>query len=112
MDFISIILGLIAIALVLTIPGYFLTLAFFPRKEEIDSIERLTFSLVFSIAFLPLLVLIENQIFGIKIDFLSSLLTTIAIILFGLIVWIYRSRKLKKGEAVEMVFLKPFKKKF
>ena len=38
MALIELILGLIALFLTITIPGYFLTLGFFPNKNEIDSI--------------------------------------------------------------------------
>ena len=50
MALIELIFGLIALFLTITVPGYFLTLGFFPDKNEIDSIERLTFSLVFQVA--------------------------------------------------------------
>jgi uncharacterized membrane protein len=102
----EIVLGLIALTLVLTLPGYFLTLAFFPKKNEIDSIERITFSLVFSIAFTPLLLLIENQVFSIPINFLSSFLTVTGIILIGLIVWMIRVQKLRVPEKVYTIFPK------
>ena len=107
----DLIIPLISLALVLTIPGYFLTLAFFPKKNEIDEIERLTFSMVFSIAFLPLLVLIENLLLSIPIDFSSTFGTLVFLIVIGLIIYFIRIRKMKKDEAVDIIFLRPFKKK-
>lgn len=121
---IDLVLGLIILGLVITLPGYFLTLAFFPKKEEIDSIERLTFSLVFSISFLPLLVLIENQLFSIPIDYFSALWSLIGLIVFGFVVWMIRTEripapsplygifpKVKKEESVDLVFTRIIKKK-
>ncbi len=116
--------GFILLIIVVTIPGYFLTLAFFPKKEELDAIERFTFSLVFSIAVIPLIVLIENQVFGIPIDFFSSIGTVLVLIIFGLLVYAIRTQKvpfpnalnflfprIKKEESVEIFFLKPLMKK-
>ncbi len=124
MPLIELVLGLVALFLTITVPGYFLTLGFFPNKNEIDSIERLTFSLVFSIAFLPLLVLIENQLFSIPINFTSSIATVLLIIIIGLFSWMVRTQKLvvptvfymvfpkiKKEESVDLFFISFFKKK-
>jgi len=107
----DLIIPLISLALVLTIPGYFLTLAFFPKKNEIDEIERFTFSIVFSIAFLPLLVLIENLLLSIPIDFSSVFGTLLFLIIIGLAVYWIRIRKMKKDEIVDIIFLRPFIKK-
>ncbi|MBU2100821.1 DUF1616 domain-containing protein [Candidatus Micrarchaeota archaeon] len=124
MALIQLFLGLIALFLTITVPGYFLTLGFFPDKKEIDSIERLTFSLVFSVSFLPLIVLIENQLFGIPINFYSSIATVLLIIIFGLLVWMTRTQKIslptffyvvfpkvEKDNAVDLFFLFFLKKK-
>lgn len=121
---VELILGLIALFLTITVPGYFLTLGFFPNKNEIDVIERLTFSLVFSIAFLPVLVLIENMVFGIPINFTSSIATVLLLIIIGLISWMIRTQKVnvpeslyfifpkvEKENAVELFFVSFFKKK-
>ncbi|MBU1121041.1 MAG: DUF1616 domain-containing protein [archaeon] len=121
---IDLIFGLIILVLVITLPGYFLTLAFFPKKEEIDSIERLTFSLVFSISFLPLLVLIENQLFSIPIDYSSAFGSLIALIVLGFVIWMIRTEripvpsplygifpKVKKEESVDLIFTRLLTKK-
>ncbi|MEW6295765.1 MAG: DUF1616 domain-containing protein [Candidatus Diapherotrites archaeon] len=107
----DLIIPLISLALVLTIPGYFLSLAFFPKKNEIDEIERFTFSMVFSIAFLPLLILIENLLLSIPIDFTSVFGTLLFLIIIGLIVYWVRIRKMKKDEVVDIIFFRPFIKK-
>ena len=111
MPVLELVLGLIALAIVLTIPGYFLTLGFFPKRGEIDSIERFTFSLVFSIVFIPLLLLIENQLLLLPINFLTSLTTTILLIVIGLIAWLYRSKKLSPEETVDLIFFRKFLEK-
>jgi uncharacterized membrane protein len=124
MALLELVLGFILLIITLTLPGYFLTLAFFPKKEEIDAIERFTFSLVFSIAVIPLIILIENQVFAIPIDFFSSIGTVLILIIFGLLVYAIRTQKvpfpkalgflfprIKKEESVEIFFLKPLMKK-
>lgn len=106
MALIELFFGLIALALTITLPGYFLTLGFFPNKNEIDSIERLTFSLVFSVSFLPLLVLIENQVFGVPIDFNSSIATVLLIIIIGLVSWMIRTQKIVVSNKLYWLFPK------
>lgn len=106
MPLIELIVGLIALIIVLTVPGYFLSLAFFPSKTEIDGIERLTFSLLFSIVFMPLVILIANQLLGVPINFVSSFGTLIFLILFGIIVYYFRLKKLNKNDAFNLLFWK------
>ncbi len=106
MALLELIFGLTALFLTVTVPGYFLTLGFFPDKNEIDVIERLTFSMVFSISFLPLLVLIENQLFGITIDFTSSLASLLLLVIIGLFAWMIRTQKIIVPEIFYVVFPK------
>lgn len=102
MDALQILFGLIVLIVSLTIPGYCLTLAFFPRKNELEELERFAFSFVFSISFLPLLVLIENQVLGIPINAVSSFGSILLFVIVGLAVWKYRTGKMKKEEAVQI----------
>ncbi len=108
--------GLIALAIMLVVPGYFITLGFFPRKKEIDGIERLTFSFVFSIAFMPLAVLIENQLFSVPINQQTAVATFLFLVLIGVVLWAVRvgkiplpkafyrlCPKIKKEEAVSLL---------
>jgi len=106
MALIELIFGLIALFLTITIPGYFLTLGFFPDKNEIDVIERFTFSMVFSISFLPLIVLIENVFFSIPINFTSSIASVLLLIIIGLISWMIRTQKLTVPQQLYFVFPK------
>ena len=102
----ELIVGLIAFALAITIPGYFVTLAFFPSKKEIDRIERLTFSFVFSISFLPLLVLIENQLLGILINFFTVTTSVLLLIITSLLIYLIRIQKITVPEILYKIFPK------
>ena len=124
MPLIELVLGLAALFLTVTVPGYFLTLGFFPDRTEIDSIERFTFSLVFSVSFLPLAVLIENMVFGIPINFTSSIASVLLLIIIGLVSWMIRTQKfavpepfyflfpkINKADSAELFFVSFFRKK-
>ncbi|MFH1586805.1 MAG: hypothetical protein ABID38_03045 [Candidatus Diapherotrites archaeon] len=91
---IDFIISTILFILVVTIPGYAIALAFFTKKGEIDLIERLTFSLLFSIIFPPILILIENQLLGIPLNFISVAGTEIFLILISLLVYSARIKRI------------------
>ncbi len=78
----------------LTVPGYFLTLAFFTENNK-SKLERFILSVLLSITFLPLLLLIENQVIGIAINLTSVLATTLIIILFGLGFYLKKRKTVK-----------------
>lgn len=100
----ELLINLILLLIALFIPGYFLTLAFFTRKAEIDAIERITFSFVFSITFLPLLVLIENQVLGIPINFASVAGTFVLIIAAGLFGYLARVNVIPMPGILQKIF--------
>lgn len=76
--------NLVAILLILFIPGYVLVAALFPTNKELDGIERVALSVGLSIAVVPLLGLLLNFTpFGIR---LGPIVATIALftVLVGL----------------------------
>jgi hypothetical protein len=87
---VRIILGL---PFVLFFTGYVSICALFPRKEELDIIERLAFSTGLSIAITPLIGLVLNYTpFGIRVY--SVMFSLFSFILLVSIVAIYRRRKI------------------
>ena len=84
---IRIILGL---PLVLFLPGYSLIAALFPRKDDLDGIERIALSFGLSIAITPLLGLALNYTpFGIR---LSPVLIVLSIFTISLAIGAYVRR--------------------
>lgn len=84
---IRIVLGLF---LILFLPGYSLIAAFFPKKGDLDGIERVALSFGLSIAIVPLLGLILNYTqFGIK---LTPILIILSIFTISLVIVSYLRR--------------------
>ena len=98
-----IILGL---PLVLFLPGYSLIAAVFPRKDDLDAIERIALSFGLSIAITPLLGLALNYTpFGIR---LLPILIVLSIFTISLAIGTYVRRSMIQEEGR---FLVDFKRK-
>jgi len=79
-------------AFVLFVPGYWLTNALFPSREDIDGIERVGLSLGLSIACVSILTLILDRLpWGIRL-WPIVISEGIFIVIFSLIAWFRRSR--------------------
>jgi uncharacterized membrane protein len=73
------VLGLL---LVLFLPGYSLIAALFPKKDDLDSIERLALSFGLSIAITPLIGLVLNYTpYGIRLDPILISLSSVTVLL-------------------------------
>ena len=88
------ILGLI---LIIFIPGYSLVVALFPRKDELEGIERAALSFGLSIAVTPLIVLILNYTpWGIRLTPILISLSAFTIIM--VIIGYIRRKRVPEGE--------------
>lgn len=91
--------------LVLFLPGFSLTAMLFPKRDDLESIERVAFSIILSLVGVPLLGLILNFTpFGIKLITILVILSAFTI-MFSLIAWIRRMNL-----PVNERFRVPFKK--
>jgi uncharacterized membrane protein len=81
---------ILCLPLVLFLPGYSLIAVLFPRKDDLDAIERIALSFGLSIAVVPLLGLALNYTpFGIH---LSPILTVLSVFTISLAMGAYARR--------------------
>lgn len=90
----SIIRTILGIPMVIFIPGYGLIAALFPKKDDLDTIERIALSFGLSIAIVPLLGLALNFTFGIRI--IPIVITLCTFIVIMVTVTIYRRKALSE----------------
>ena len=97
---IGIIPNLIVFVGAITIPGYLWTLAFYPEKNGLGRLERFAFSLLFSITFLPMAVLLENVLLGVPVKFLTVFSNTVVLGIISVLIYSIRVQKIKAPEFV------------
>ena len=86
MEFQSIVIGTAALILLVSVPGYALSLALFPRRDEIDLVERIGFTFV--LGFVPwILEYFLDKNFGVSITGDMTLGYIAFVTLAGLAVW-------------------------
>jgi uncharacterized membrane protein len=92
MDLVTILIGTFGMILVVFIPGISLTMALFPKKEDLELIERLGVSLVLGLV--PQVILyFGSKNFFVSIDAINTAATILLVSLIGIVVWWIRSRK-------------------
>lgn len=75
------------LVLILFVPGYALTWAFYPQKQDITVSERVALSFALSISGVMLAVLFIDLVLGIDTTALNIVLTIIALTLLSLLAW-------------------------
>ncbi|RLI93441.1 MAG: hypothetical protein DRO92_04295 [Candidatus Altiarchaeales archaeon] len=71
------------------VPGFMLSMAIFPRKDELDNIERIGISFVLGLMPQFLLYFADKNLF-IPINTLTSYISIVLVSLMGLVIWFYR----------------------
>ena len=86
--------------------GYALVAALFPRKSDLSTIERITLSITFSIVIIPLIGLILNMVWAIR---LYPILVSVTIFIAAMSVaaW-YRRRGIGQEDRLHFVIDLPF----
>lgn len=87
---------ILALPFILFFPGYTLVAALFPRKNQLGTVERIALSFGLSIAIVPLIGLVLNYTWGIKLE---PVLYSISAFVFvvSVIAWL-RRRRLPESE--------------
>ncbi len=95
MDILGVFRVIFGFILVLFIPGYALSWAFFPRKEELGFMERMAISFVLSIASVMLSVLFIDLVLGVDTTPENIVITILAVTGLAAAIW-----------KLEMIYLK------
>ncbi|NCN65154.1 MAG: hypothetical protein GW779_04555 [Candidatus Altiarchaeum hamiconexum] len=80
---------------IVVISGFCLTLAIFPKRDEIEIIERLGLSVI--LGFTPFVMLyFFDKNFNVPINFITSVLFVVIVCIAGLAIWIHRKGMTKQ----------------
>ena len=91
MDIPSIIAGTIGIMVLIIVPGLALSLALFPKKDQLDFIERLGFSFVLGLIPQLFQYFLDKNL-GVPINTAITLGIIASITALGLLVWKFRQK--------------------
>jgi uncharacterized membrane protein len=98
--------SILGLLFVIFFPGYTLVAALFPKKSNLDGVERLALSFALSIAVVPLIGLILNYTWGIRLE--SIVLSILCFILIMAALALYRRRSLTPEKRFELNFRASF----
>lgn len=76
------------------LPGYFVSLFIFPKKNEISLLERGVISFAMSFSLLPLLLFIQAQFFGLKLSLFMVVFNALFVCLVSLVIFLGRTKKI------------------
>ena len=92
--FFSLVFGLIAFLLLAFLPGYFVSLFVFPKKNEIRLLERGVISFAMSFSLLPFLLFVQTQFFGLKLSLLLAVFNALFLSIICLVLFLCRTKKI------------------
>lgn len=91
MDLTTILIGTAGVMLFVFIPGISLTMAIFPKKEDLEFIERLGTSLILGLT-PQFLLYFGSKNFFVPIDTITASASMALVSLIGILIWRVRSR--------------------
>ena len=83
---------------IVVISGFCLTLAIFPKRDEIETLERLGLSVILGFTPFVLLYFFDKN-FNVPFNFITSVLFVLIVCIAGLLIWTYRKNKVKNIKA-------------
>ena len=95
MELITIAITAIGMILIVMVPGVFLSLALFPKKKDLDMVERLGIGMILGLTPQFLLYFGDKNL-SIPITSFTSTAAAVLVSLIGLAVWQVRIKKSKK----------------
>jgi uncharacterized membrane protein len=103
LDGLTIFMLIIVMLVIIGVPGFFLSLALFPKRDAMPMSERIALSFGLGLA-APFILQLLNMSLNVHVNLVSSLLVFIGLIAIGFIVFINRGgspciRKWYKGKA-------------
>jgi len=79
--------AVIGLFLLLFIPGYAFTWAFYPKKDDIPYNERIAFSFAISISLVMIFVIFMDNVLGVDITPVNIIISIIFLSIFFLAIW-------------------------
>gem|GEM_PF-1240406 len=96
MDPYTVISASIYMSLLIFIPGYSITIALFPKREDLGQADRLGMSLIFGFTPAFLLYLLSKNL-SIKMTTTTSPLMMVAVTLACILIWAFRTGRIDAG---------------
>ncbi|HDI73288.1 MAG TPA: hypothetical protein ENF58_04070 [Candidatus Altiarchaeales archaeon] len=93
MELLPIVMGTVGIILYMLIPGISLSLALFPRREDLDLVERVGIGIFLGMT-TPFIQYFNDKNFFIPINFTTTTATILVVTIIGLLVWQLRLRRM------------------
>jgi len=94
-ELITVAITAIGMILIVMVPGVFLSLALFPKKKDLDIVERLGVGMILGLT-LPFLLYFGDKNLSMPITAFTSTAAAVLVSLLGLAVWQVRSKKGKR----------------
>lgn len=91
MNFLTILITALGILILVFVPGFCLSLAFFPKRKSLDIIERLGLSFLLGLTPQFLLYFLDKNFF-VPLNFQNTALALILVSALGILTWKVRER--------------------
>jgi len=92
-EIISIFRILFSLIFLLFLPGFTISLAIFPIKQNLNFLERMVLSVGLSVCVVPITIFYTNYLFSIPVNFITIFFITLFFITGGLLIFYFRINK-------------------